>query len=116
MKRVRQKPPVFDVEGYQASLRNLNGSSLPHLDARTKAANDATRARAAGTKLYVMRNAKIVAESPQPPPRHLGRRPTAGAALCRDFPSTSPSPAPGTNFIFVTRLNVRFWISYWGSR
>jgi hypothetical protein len=43
------------------------------LDSRTKAINAAmrraakaaaTRARAAGTKLYVMRNGKLVAESP----------------------------------------------------
>jgi len=45
----------------------------PALDSRTKAINAAmrraaktaaTRARAAGTKLYVMRNGKLVAESP----------------------------------------------------
>jgi hypothetical protein len=45
----------------------------PKLDARTKAINTAmrraaktaaVRARAAGTKLYVMRNGRIVAESP----------------------------------------------------
>ena len=45
----------------------------PVLDARTKAINAAMRraakvaakrARAAGTKLYVMRNGKVVAESP----------------------------------------------------
>ncbi|MDP2137862.1 MAG: hypothetical protein Q8J74_08410 [Candidatus Didemnitutus sp.] len=45
----------------------------PALDARTKAINAAmrragkaaaTRARAAGTKLYVMRNGKVVAETP----------------------------------------------------
>jgi hypothetical protein len=45
----------------------------PKLDARTKGINAAmrraakvaaARARAAGTKLYVMRNGRIVAESP----------------------------------------------------
>ena len=51
----------------------MKSSARPKLDARTKAINAAMRraarvaakrARAAGTKLYIMRNGRITAESP----------------------------------------------------
>ena len=79
---MKSKKPNFAAEGYQTNIKGLNRTPLPDLsngrkspvlDARTKAINAAMRraakaaakrARAAGTKLYVMRKGKIVAESP----------------------------------------------------
>lgn len=67
------KKPIFDSKGYQTNLKSLNGTALPALDARTMGINAAMlraakaavkMARAHGTKLYVMRNGKIVALDP----------------------------------------------------
>ncbi|MBI2815239.1 MAG: hypothetical protein HYX71_13265 [Opitutae bacterium] len=45
MKRHRKsKAPVFDPQGYQANIKDLNGTPLPNLDkVRAKSARDGVR-------------------------------------------------------------------------